>query len=355
MQVLTGGRKKWLWGALKLLIVVVVVWCIRGTLVDALRELTKGIFRFDVRWLAAAGALYLLGTLLCGIFWYRTLVALGQNVSLARALRAYYIGHLGKYVPGKAMVVVLRAGLVRGEGVDTALAAASVFFETLTMMAVGAMLSAAVVAVWFRGQTLLLVAALGMMLVAGLPTLPPVFRRLARLVGVGRNNPSVVAKLGDLGYGTMLQGWVLTAVGWVVLGLSLWAVLKSCNETGADVTGRDGSTQYHSKSAVPEVHLKPLFWTDAAKTNPFAELPIYTAAVSSATVAGFLSFVPGGAVVREAVLTEMMVPSLGNALAVASAVLLRMTGLVAELLISGILYLGMQFSRNRQPAKGSTP
>ena len=46
----------------------------------------------------------------------RTLRVLGQSVSLPLALRAYYIGQLGKYVPGKALVVILRAGLVRGPG-----------------------------------------------------------------------------------------------------------------------------------------------------------------------------------------------------------------------------------------------
>ena len=93
-----------------------------------------GRWQFDSWWLAASGGLYLLGTLCCGVFWHRTLRALGQPVSLPQALRAYYIGQLGKYVPGKAMVVILRAGLVRGQGSIPALAAVSVFLETLTMM-----------------------------------------------------------------------------------------------------------------------------------------------------------------------------------------------------------------------------
>ena len=42
-------------------------------------------------------------------------------LGLAAAIRAYLISHLGKYVPGKAMVVVMRVGLVdavRGEAGD---------------------------------------------------------------------------------------------------------------------------------------------------------------------------------------------------------------------------------------------
>jgi hypothetical protein len=309
-QGISQRRKRWFLAAIKLLIVAIVVWFIRRTLVEAWAQLGAHPWQCNFGWLAAAGGLYLLGTLLCGIFWHRSLRALGQNVTLPQALRAYYIGHLGKYVPGKAMVVILRTGLVRGQGVDTALAAASVFFETLTMMAVGAFMSAAVVAIWFHEQTLLFWAAVAVMIVAGLPTLPPVFRRLVRLVGVGRSNPAIAEKLADLGYGTMLIGWLLTATGWVVVGLSFWAVLRSLG---------------------------------AADANPIGQVHLYTAAVTLATVAGFVSFVPGGAVVREAVLAELMVPLLGVAVAVLSAILLRLVWLVAELVISGILYLGMRF------------
>ena len=56
--------------------------------------------------------------------------------------RAYYVGHLGKYVPGKALVVIIRTGLISGPRVDTTVAAVSIFIETLTMMAVGAFLAA---------------------------------------------------------------------------------------------------------------------------------------------------------------------------------------------------------------------
>jgi len=208
-------------------------------------------------------------------------------------------------VPGKAMVVILRAGLVRGQGVDTSLAAVSVFFETLTMMSSGALMAAAIVAVWFHEQGLLFWAALASMVAAGMPTLPPVFRRLVRLVGVGRTNPAIVEKLAGLGYGTMLLGWALTGLSWITLGLSFWAVLRGLG-TGA--------------------------------ANPLEQLPLYAAAVTLATVAGFVSFVPGGAVVREAVLAELMIPYLGGAVALVSAILLRLVWLVSELLISGMLY-----------------
>ena len=164
-----------------------------------------------------AGLLYLVGLLPEGLFWHRSLGALGQNVPLGRTLRAYYIGHLGKYVPGKAMVVVLRTGMICGPGIDTGIAAASVFLETLTMMAVGAMLAAAILAFGYAGHGPWLWVSLAMMVAAGIPTLPPVFSRLARLLGVGRSNPAVAAKLAQFRYRTLLWGWVIMLAGWALM------------------------------------------------------------------------------------------------------------------------------------------
>jgi glycosyltransferase 2 family protein len=302
------AARRWLLAAVKLSIVALVLWFIRGQIVEWWGQLGRHRLHLDFRWLALSGGLYLLGSLPCGIFWHRTLRALGQEVSLGAALRAYYIGHLGKYVPGKAMVVVIRAGLIRGPGVDAALAVVSVFFETLTMMSVGAFLAAAVVAVWLREQPMYLLAALAMMFAAGLPTLPPVAKLLARILTAGRLSPATNAKLENLGAGTVAVGWALNLVGWAILGLSLWAVLRALG---------------------------------AGEADPFAQLHLETAAVALATVAGFLSFVPGGAVVREGVLTGLltMLPNVAGVIPMVSSVLLRLVWLLSELVVSGILYV----------------
>jgi uncharacterized membrane protein YbhN (UPF0104 family) len=301
---LSQSKQKWLLAAAKLAIVALVVWFIRSAIVDAWTQLGEYPWHLNYRWLAISGLFYLLGTLFYAIFWYRVLLALGQSVRLPQVLHAYYIGQLGKYVPGKAMVIVLRTGLVKGQGIDTSLAAASVFLETLTMMSSGAFLGAAIVAVWFRHHTFLFSAALAMMVVSGLPTLPPVFRQLARLAGIGRSNPEILKKMARLGYKTMFFGWILTGLGWAILGWSFGAVL-------------------HGLGA-PDV-------------ASLAHFHLHIAAVTLATVAGFVSFVPGGAVVREAVLTELMTPQLGGSLALVSAIVLRLVWLASELLISGIL------------------
>jgi glycosyltransferase 2 family protein len=126
-----------------LALVTVGIWHTVGKAIDDLQ--TRGFDISEVRpgWLVAAGLLYLLGLLPCWWFWHRTLQAMGQRPRRLETLRAFYIGHLGKYVPGKALVVVLRTDLVRSERVNTTVAATSVFVETLTMMGVGAFVAAA--------------------------------------------------------------------------------------------------------------------------------------------------------------------------------------------------------------------
>jgi hypothetical protein len=314
--------RKWLLRALELLIVLVVVWALRQTLLGAWSQLGEHEWRIRPGWVLASGVLYLLGLLLAAIYWRRVLLAMGQDARLGESLRAYFVSHLGKYVPGKAMVVIIRTAMIRSRRVDAAIAAASVFFETLTMMAVGAFLAAAVLAVGFRGEAPKFWGAVGLLLVAGLPTLPPIFQRLARLAGVGRSDPGVSLDLESLRFGTLLVGWLLMSLAWALLGLSYWATLEAMAIPGLD---------------------------------PIGELPRYTACVSLAMVAGFVLLVsPGGIGVREAALVALMMPYLRTLTphpelsAWASAAVLRLVWLGAEVAIAAVLYpMGMLPLRRR--------
>jgi hypothetical protein len=259
--------------------------------------------------------------LFAGLFWYRVLHDLGQEPYLGETLRAYFIGHLGKYVPGKAMVIILRAGLLSGPRVDPAAAAAAVFVETMTMMAVGTALGAAVVAWLFPAERLLFWGAMGMTVVSVVPTLPPVFRLAVRLIGLRKWSPAAVEKILGLGCRTLLWGWMLNVPAWLLLGLSLWAALRGI--------GLDG-------------------------LEPLRQLPQYTCCVSLATVAGILSMIPGGLGARDAalaVLIETLLPQIhaarsaagGMALvaspqALVASVMLRIIVLAAEAICAAALY-----------------
>jgi uncharacterized membrane protein YbhN (UPF0104 family) len=304
--------RKWLSVGLKLAVLGLLVWAIRRTLVDAWAEISAARFFIRPEWLVVSGVLYLVGMMPCGWFWHRVLVRLGQRPTWLESQRAYFIGHLGKYVPGKALVVILRAGLVRGPRVDVTVAAASVFVETLTQMAVGAFIAALILVVMFHDQTYLTLLAVGLMVVAALPTHPAVFVRLVRMTGLARYKPQAIETLEKLDSATVLAAWPMIALGWFVIGGSLWATLRAIGVEGADFP---------------------------------SDLLRLTAVASLAVVAGFLSLIPGGLGVRDLVLTTLLAPHLAavgfpapQGTALAAAVLLRVVWLIAEVLLAAILY-----------------
>jgi uncharacterized membrane protein YbhN (UPF0104 family) len=312
-------RKKWLLLTAKLLAAAIVIWAVHRTLYTAWQQAGQYDWQLEPLWLVVAGGLYLGGLSLAGLFWHHVLRTLGQDARWGESLRAYLIGHLGKYAPGKAMVIVLRAGLIRSERVNTGVAAVSVFFETMTMMGAGAFWGAAVLAAGFRGEGHFFASAVLVMVLSTLSVLPPVFRRLARLLGVGKSDPAVADKLRRLGYGTLVRGWATMTVSWCLLGLSLWATLRAMGLEGID---------------------------------PVGQLPRYTACVSLAVVAGFVLVVlPGGLGVREAALIQLLVPYLKDVLpaspdrigqaslvAVAAAALLRLIWLLSEIAAAALCY-----------------
>ncbi len=298
--------RRWIVLAVKLLILAVVLFLAWGTMKQSWNYLVGHPRPLAYNWLALSGGLYLLALLPEGLFWHWALKALGQDVGLLETLRAYYIGHLGKYVPGKAMVVVLRSGLIHSQRVDTGIAVASVFLETLTMMAVGACIAVPILAIWFTHNPWVIAGAAATAVAAGLPTLPPVFSRLARLLGVGRLSPEVAQKLAGFNYRTLVCGWAAMVFGWIVMGTSLWAVLHGLGME-ADLAQ---------------------WWY------------LYTAIVALAVVGGFASMIPGGLGSREAVFTLLLGPLVGgDEMSLIVAFALRLTWLLAELAISAILYL----------------
>ncbi|MFN5947685.1 MAG: hypothetical protein ACK43N_04230, partial [Pirellulaceae bacterium] len=56
--------------------------------------------RIDLRWLALSILLGWLGLLPAGLFWLETLRKFGHPLESQPVLAGYFLGHLGKYVPG---------------------------------------------------------------------------------------------------------------------------------------------------------------------------------------------------------------------------------------------------------------
>ena len=270
-------------------------------------DVRQSLLSADPAWLGVSMLLYSVGMVPMGLFWWRVLKAMGQDPTVGETLRAFFVGHLGKYVPGKALVVVLRTGLIHSHRTDKTMAATSVFIETLTMMASGACVAGMTIAVLYRDQWQMLVLAGGLMLATGVPTIPPLFRRIVSWLKVRNANPAIERALEGVNARVMAIGWCCNLVGWVFFALSLWAVMRSM---GVDAE--------------------------------LGVLPRLAATVALAMVAGFLSLLPGGIGVREWVVMSLLVAPIGpfeKKIAVSSALLLRFVWMLSEVAISVILYL----------------
>jgi glycosyltransferase 2 family protein len=298
------GWKLWARRGLKAALGVLVLAAVGRHVYKTLGDLRErgGAFRLDPSWLTASVALYLAGLCGFGLYFGRVLRSSPRPVGYLPALRAYLISHLGKYVPGKAMVVVMRVGLVVPFGARPATAAFATLYETLVMMAAGGLLASAGFAPWPDQRV---PAALGLGLgVAFLVVVEPrVFPRLSTLMsvpfpGVGPDAlPRFSARL-------LLEGLLWAAAGWTLLGLSQVCVIRALVSSGVGVER----------------------W------------PLVVAAVALATVAGFVvAVLPGGLGVREGVLMAVLAPAIGEQAAVASALVLRLAWVAGELLVAAAL------------------
>ena len=209
-------------------------------------------------------------------YWHRVLRALGQASTGMIALRAFWIGHLGKYVPGKLLVVVLRSALVGSPRRHHGLIVLSVFVETLTYMSVGALLAAGILVIRFRGQWKLQLIAAGFVLLFTALMAPPVTRRLVAGMQGRRDRTATTAPL-QLPARLLAEGWGASVVSWSLASASLWATLN----------------------ALPGIVPVPF---------SFDVMLRLTAALTLAVVAGFASLLPGGLGVREWVLHQLMFP-----------------------------------------------
>ena len=103
--------KSWGWPLVKGLLAVAILLAIGRRFYDDLCQLDIATFELRPVWLALSGALYLLALLPSAWFWYHLLHVFGDRPGLFRAVRAYFMGQMGKYVPGKALALILRGSL----------------------------------------------------------------------------------------------------------------------------------------------------------------------------------------------------------------------------------------------------
>jgi uncharacterized membrane protein YbhN (UPF0104 family) len=306
--------RRW-WKVLKVVLAVAVVLGIGWHLFRILHteELNQGDERTpaQVLWdaicqaapwpLFLSSVCYVVALGFSATFWLRLIHSLGEKIPLPAGVRGYYLSHLGKYVPGKGLTLVMRTAMAAEVGCRPGVAVLTAVYETLTTMAAGALLAVIVLLTQEEWNASLFWKVLVLLALAGIPIVPGVFnlvvQRLVRRVLKNR-----VSDLPHISHRMLLVGLLLTACGWFFMGISLELFLIAIDEKGS----------------TPGVFRS-------------------TAFIAVSYVAGFIASTPGGLGVREWLLSEMLKPQLG-AESIVAALLLRLVWTIAELVVSAMVY-----------------
>ncbi len=332
--------RKW-WPVLKALLAAAIVVAIgRRFWLDLHSNPDLWKLSLHPGWLTLSGTLYLAGLLFSAYYWVRLLREFGQAPRFPAAIRAYYVGMMGKYLPGKAWALIFRATMMQGPGVRVGIATMTAFYEVLTTMTAGVLLAAVLFAFcaphttehlqWdllrqlvrlespaspMLDRNALVLLALGLAAGVGLPLAPPIFNRIVHRVSLPFRDASTEAP--RVQWRSLLEGLLLTSICWWGMGASLWAALANVMDPPPVLT--------------------------------VALLARLTAYMAVAYVAGFVILVvPSGLGVREFFLTLFLVPELNadlgaghgdaRALAIVAVLLLRLVWTVAEVILTGIIY-----------------
>lgn len=316
------SRRAFLWRLVQVLLALAILAAVAWHFTRILKqpELWSKNLRLHWGWLLLSALLYTIGLVFWGGFWWRLVRLYGDSLSGIGAARAYAASHLGKYVPGKAVAVIVRVALARSDGARAGISVLTAVYETLTTMAAGALIAAGLVPFLRTNDANLGWKALGLLAIAGVPILPGIFNWLAKRAAQPFM-PADAAPLPPIRIRTLLTGIVQTGFGWLFLGASLFALMQALPATDFPLTARS--------------------------------LLVCIAYMAMSYVAGFLAiFTPGGLGVREAVLQQLLMAELAShaedeaaALAVLAVLLLRLVWLVCEIVLVAITFAGYRILR----------
>jgi uncharacterized membrane protein YbhN (UPF0104 family) len=274
---------------------------------------------FGGRWseIGAAAAetdpLQLCGAVLCaiagltltGVLWRMVLSALGSRVELREAGAVFFVGQLGKYVPGSVWTFAVQAQLGRRHDVPvrSSITASALFLmlHTFSGVLLGGVLAAGGVVRTDLGRGWwLLLAVIGAAVL-----MPPVLRFLGdRLAGDGVRT--------TFGVRDLVRSLALMTGVWACYGACLWVLLPLDRPAPEDVLAA-------------------------------------VAAFALAHAAGvLLVLAPAGLGAREAVLIALLAPTVGVPSAAAAALLARVAHSVADFALAAAAAGWARRSRDRE-------
>lgn len=292
-------------GIVAFYVVRTVISLVQGEGLDALR----------IDWRFLTGSVVLLGVYYAMYAHSMSMILryMGDEVGFTDAFELNYVSALGKYVPGGVWHVVGRFAIAPALGVRRAHVVVSTVFENALGIVSGILVAAVSLGVG-AADTIgvprwlpLAIAASSMVLMH-----PAIF---GRVMNLGLKLMGREGELPALTYPQILGQVLYRALAWVVAGAAF------------------------------------LLYRNGIVTDPVSTLGLYTGAYAAASIAGLLVlFAPGGIGVREAVLTALLTPAYGPAIAGTIGLSSRIWSTLVELAMSGIALM-LSARRKRRDAE----
>lgn len=280
-----------------LLVIVALAFCAYG-LASRWDQTRHAVTAFSWPYMVAALVAGLLGLGAWMLAWRAILVGLGSPLPLRAAVRVYFVAQLGKYIPGSVWALVAQMELAKEHHVPRQRGASAALLAMASTVATGCAVAAV---------TLPLTSSEATRRFWWLLILAPVFLALLhpRVVAFTLNKALTLARRQPLArtasLGTMVTAVAWTALGWLLLGLHAWLLVRAAGGSGFFLA---------------------------------------TGAYALAFTGGFLVVIaPGGAGVREAALTVALGPVLPAGAPLVVALASRVVMTVADLAWAGAAWL----------------
>jgi glycosyltransferase 2 family protein len=304
-------RRRWR-RILRLAVAALFLVVIAVVLAGQWQEARPLLGRLSVPSVLAAMAAVLAGIYATFLSWRAGLTDLGAPLPLTGGMRVFFLGQLGKYLPGSIWPAVTQMRLGRDYQVPQRASGAAVVVFMLMVVGTGLLVGLPVVPLLGDDAAdeyhwLLLVLPLAMLLAA-----PPVLNRvIAQVLRVARR-PAMPSRLSAGGI-LRVAGWSIVA--WLLYGLQVFVLARQLGAEGGWLL---------------------LLQCTGAFAVAFASGPL-------------LLVVPAGAGVREAALLLLLGPTITAPRAAVVAVVSRLLFIVGDLAWAGAAALAARRARQPEP------
>lgn len=218
-----AGRRSLLRRAVRIGWIVVLVAAFAFALRSRWTEVSDQLVSLEIWRLCVSAVFGLLGVGLSAGIWHAMLRGIGETLSLPVSLRIFFVGQIGKYVPGAVWPAVTQAALAREHGVAPRATVTAVTLFIWVHLVTGAAVAVAVLAatgdlpVWTLAVLPVLLALLA----------PPVLRStLQGLLRLARREP--LRALPGAAHLLAACGWALAM--WACYGLHLQALTAAVHQ-----------------------------------------------------------------------------------------------------------------------------